>query len=120
MMLEGILYEVVSREEGSATVRLLPDSPVYAAHFPGYPITPGVTIVQMALELMGRKLSAAKDIKFVEPVLPSPSGTILRFTWTFPEPERADVNVYLEEETLCSKMVLSVAPAGREMETTES
>lgn len=106
MMLEGVLYEVVSREEGSAVVRLLPDSPVYAAHFPGYPITPGVTIVQMALELMGRTLSGAKDIKFVEPVLPSASGTLLRFSWTFPEPDKADVNVFLEDETLCSKMSL--------------
>ena len=106
MMLEGVLYEVVSREEGSAVVRLLPDSPVYVAHFPGYPITPGVTIVQMALELMERTLSGAKDIKFVEPVLPSPSGTLLRFTWTFPEPDKADVNVFLEDEILCSKMSL--------------
>lgn len=108
MMLEGVLYEVVSREEGSAAVRLLPDSAVYAAHFPGYPITPGVTIVQMALELMGRRLSGAKDIKFVEPVLPSASGTLLRFTWAFPDPERADVNVFLEDETLCGKMILYV------------
>lgn len=108
MMLEGVLYEVVSREEGSAVVRLLPDSPVYAAHFPGYPITPGVTIVQMVLDLMDRRLSGAKDIKFVEPVLPSASGMQLRFTWAFPEPERADVNVFLEDETLCGKMILYV------------
>ena len=106
MMLEGVLYEVVSREEGSAVVRLLPDSPVYAAHFPGYPITPGVTIVQMALDLMGRRLSGAKDIKFVEPILPSSAGTLLRFSWTFPEPDKVDVNVFLEDETLCSKMNL--------------
>lgn len=106
MMLEGVLYEVVSREEGSAVVRLLPDSPVYAAHFPGYPITPGVTIVQMALDLMDRRLSGAKDIKFVEPILPSSAGTLLRFSWTFPEPDKVDVNVFLEDETLCSKMNL--------------
>lgn len=106
MMLEGVLYEVVSREEGSAVVRLLPDSPVYAAHFPGYPITPGVTIVQMALDLMDRRLSGAKDIKFVEPVLPSSAGMLLRFSWTFPEPDKVDVNVFLEDETLCSKMSL--------------
>ena len=50
-MLEGVLYEVVSREEGSAVVRLLPDSPVYAAHFPGYPITPGI-FIQIILNLI--------------------------------------------------------------------
>ena len=108
MMLEGTLYQVVSREPSGAVVRLLADSPVYAAHFPGYPITPGVTIVQMALELMGRTLAGAKDIRFVVPVLPSAEGTLLRFAWTFPEPGRADVNVFLSGDTLCSKMSLSV------------
>lgn len=110
MMLEGVLYEVISREASAATVRLLPDSPIYAAHFPGYPITPGVTIVQMALELMDRKLSGAKDIKFVVPVLPSPAGTQLRFEWTFQEPDRADVTVFLDNETLCSRMSLLLLP----------
>ena len=118
MMLEGVLYEVVSREADAAVVRLLPESPVYAAHFPDYPITPGVTIVQMALELMGRQLTGAKDIRFVEPVLPA-ADTQLRFAWTFPEPGRADVNVFLNGETLCSKMVLGITLARREMETPE-
>lgn len=107
-MLEGTLYQVVSREPSGAVVRLLPGSPVYAAHFPGYPITPGVTIVQMALELMDRTLAGAKDIRFVVPVLPSTEGTLLRFAWTFPDPARADVNVFLNGDTLCSKMSLSL------------
>lgn len=106
MKLEGVLYQVVSREDSAAVVRLLPESPVYKAHFPGYPITPGVTIVQMALDLMDRRLSGAKDVRFVVPVLPSQAGTLLRFAWTFPEPGRADVNVFLEGDTLCSKMSL--------------
>ena len=107
-MLQGVLYQVVSADPAGAVVRLLPESPVYAAHFPGYPITPGVTIVQMALELMGRRLSGAKDIRFVVPVLPSSAGTLLRFAWTFPDPSRADVNVFLDGDVLCSKMSLVV------------
>lgn len=109
MMLEGVLYELLSREESAATVRLLPESLIYTAHFPGYPITPGVTIVQMALELMGRTLSGAKDIRFVVPVIPSSAGTQLRFCWEFPDPSRADVSVFLDGETLCSKMSLWLA-----------
>lgn len=107
-MLEGYLYQVVSKEEGSAVVRLLSDCPIYKAHFPTYPITPGVTLVQIALELIGKPLVSAKDIKFVEPVLPSPEGTQLRYEWTFKDNGRADVCLYLPDGTLSAKMVLGV------------
>ena len=106
MLLEGILYELVSREEGSATVRLLPESPIYKAHFPGYPITPGVTLVQMALDVMGVQMTGAKDIKFVVPVPPT-AGT-LRYVWTFKDASTADVQLFLADGTLCAKMTLSI------------
>ena len=107
-MLEGYLYETVSREEGCATVRLLSDCPIYKAHFPTFPITPGVTLVQIALELMGKSLVSAKDIKFVSPVLPSAGGTELRYEWTFKDQGRADVGVFLSDGTLSAKMILGV------------
>ena len=107
-MLEGFLYSVVSREEGCAVVRLLPESPIYAAHFPGFPVTPGVTLVQIALELMGRKLLSAKDIKFVVPVIPSEQGPELRYEWTISDSARADVSVFFLDGTLCAKMALGV------------
>ena len=107
-MLEGYLYQVVSKEEGCAVVRLLPECPIYKAHFPTYPITPGVTLVQIALELIGKPLVGAKDIKFVEPVLPGSDGTELRYEWTFKDNGRADVNVFLPDGTLSAKMVLGL------------
>jgi len=107
-MLEGYLYETVSREEGSAVVRLLADCPIYKAHFPTFPITPGVTLVQIALELMGKPLVSAKDIKFVEPVLPTAEGPELRYEWTFKDNGRADVSLFLPDGTLSAKMVLGV------------
>ena len=106
-MLEGFLYKVVEKGDGCALVELLPDSPIYAAHFPGFPVTPGVTLVQMGLELMGKKLLSAKDIKFVVPVLPSKEGTVLKYEWTVAE-DRADVTVFLSDGTLCAKMSLGV------------
>lgn len=107
-MLEGFLYRVLQKEEGSARVELLPESPIYAAHFPGFPVTPGVTLVQIALELMGKKLQSAKDIKFVVPVIPSQEGTVLRYEWAFADGGRADVSVFLQDGTLCAKMALGV------------
>ena len=104
-MLEGNLYTVLSRSEASARVRFLPESPIYAAHFPEYPITPGVCLVQMTLELMGCTLKGAKDIKFVMPVFPEAE---LRLEWSIQE-GRADVSLFLEPAgDLCAKMTLSV------------
>lgn len=108
MMLEGLLYKVLEKGEGCARIQLLPESPVYAAHFPGFPVTPGVTLVQMGLELMGNKLLSAKDIKFIVPVIPSSEGTVLRYEWSRPEDSRADVSVFLPDGTLCAKMSLGV------------
>lgn len=107
-MLEGILYNIVARGEGTAIVRLLPESPIYKAHFPGYPVTPGVTLVQMGLELMGRKLTAAKDIKFVVPVLPTADGPELRYVWSYRDDITADLSLFLADGTLCTKMTVSV------------
>ena len=123
-MLQGILYETFAVDTAGATVRLLPESPVYRGHFPGYPITPGVCLVEIALELMGEmadqvghderkvghdervKLVGAKNIKFTSPIIPS-EGTELRFNLGGEGSERT-VEI-LSGETLCAKMSLSVA-----------
>ena len=95
-MLQGILYETMAVDAAGATVRLLPESPVYQGHFPGYPITPGVCLVEIALELIAAmadqvghderkvghdekvRLVGAKNIKFTSPIIPT-EGTELRF-----------------------------------------
>lgn len=106
-MLEGVLYTVVSKEENSATVRLLPESPIYKAHFPEYPITPGVTLLQIALELMGKILVGAKEIKFVAPVLPG-DGTEIRFEWEFKDENTVSVSILSMDGTQYARMSLSV------------
>ena len=113
-MLRGTLYELVRADSLGATVRLLPESAVYRGHFPGYPITPGVCIVQIALELIGQlagydgkevRLVAAKNIKFTSPVFPG-DGAELRFNISG-EGESRTVEVY-HGEVLSAKMSLTV------------
>ena len=76
-MLKGELYEIINLTNGEAEVRILPSSAVYKAHFPGYPITPGVVIVKIAVELMSEicghsvDVISARNIKFISPVIPS-------------------------------------------------
>ena len=116
-MLQGILYETITVDAAGATVRLLPESPVYQGHFPGYPITPGVCLVEIALELIAKmadqvghdekvQLVGAKNIKFTSPIIPA-KGMELRFNLGGEGSERT-VEV-LSGETLCAKMSLSVA-----------
>ncbi len=67
-MLKGELYERIS----ASRIVLKEGSVIYRAHFPGYPITPGVCLLQIALELLDSplKLSSAKEIKFLSRVIP--------------------------------------------------
>ena len=123
-MLRGILYEILTVDPGGATIRLLPESPVYRGHFPGYSITPGVCLVQIALELIGEmadqvghdgkgghddgtvRLVGAKNIKFTSPVFPE-EGKELRFSLSG-EGGNWSVEVY-DGDVLSAKMSLTVA-----------
>ena len=116
-MLQGILYETIAVDAAGATVRLLPESPVYQGHFPGYPITPGVCLMEIALELIAEmagqvghddsvQLVGAKNIKFTSPIIPA-EGTELRFNLGGEGSERT-VEI-LSGDTLCAKMSLTVA-----------
>ena len=127
MSLKDSLYHIVSCESGKAIVRLDPSSPVYAAHFPGYPITPGVILIQIATELLSAgaaggsidgcadgcidgsadgllELSEAVNVKFVSPVIPG-EDTLLTYLFVPDGELRWKVNV-LCSETLCAKMTL--------------
>ena len=119
MSLKDSLYHIVSCESGKAIVRLDPSSPVYAAHFPGYPITPGVILIEIATELLSAgaaggsidgcadgllELSEAVNVKFVSPVIPG-EETLLTYLFAPDGEQRWKVNV-LCSETLCAKMTL--------------
>lgn len=56
MILENELYDIVSADTESRRFRiaLRPESVIYQAHFPGMPVTPGVCMIQAAVELASR------------------------------------------------------------------
>lgn len=114
-MLEGLLYKRLSLSgdlsAGKASIVLLDDSEIYKAHFPGFPVTPGVCIVGMAVELAsalsGRKLSLAeaKDIKFVTPIFPK-GETVVDYELALDgEVLKATASVGGE---LCAKMTITL------------
>ena len=81
MKLKNDFYQVKSYEikedELESIVSLNGNHPIFCAHFPGNPITPGVLLLHIASELLEEyickkmRLDTAVSIKFRKPVLPS-------------------------------------------------
>ena len=80
MKLIGSLCELINfevTENGiEASVRLNSIHPIFAAHFPGHPVTPGVIQMQLVAELVGHhvgksvsliELDSCKFIKVLDP-----------------------------------------------------
>lgn len=75
------LYTIVSREDNNGTptfrIHLNAESPIYADHFPGKPITPGACIIQTALELTEKitghtmEIREIKNVKFLHVLSPT-------------------------------------------------
>ena len=59
-----------------------PKHPIYKAHFPGSPITPGVCVIQEAGEMLEEKLNrrlylkTVKNVKFLSVIIPEESKII--------------------------------------------
>ncbi len=89
MRLLDSLYRIVSERQIDCgfeyTIQLNPEHFIYKAHFPGEPVTPGVCIMQSALELLERasgtvlSLKCAGNVKFLRIISPV-GNTILTFT----------------------------------------
>ncbi|MBR1498801.1 MAG: beta-hydroxyacyl-ACP dehydratase [Bacteroidaceae bacterium] len=115
MILQDNLFTILSHEAGQPAfqVQLHRDWPIYKAHFPGHPITPGVCIVQMVQELLqvhlGRKVSllGAKNVKYTSIVSPE---EVTDLTVTFPKIDpQPDASLKVQAQVsagdkLCTKL----------------
>ena len=80
-------YEIKSidiSEEGiKGVVSLNETHPIFSAHFPGNPITPGVLLLRIVTELLEKsidkrmQLNTAVNIKFKKPIHPSIEPTFM-------------------------------------------
>ena len=70
-----------------AVLRTNPEHPIYKAHFPGSPITPGVCVIQAAGELLENKLGyklylqSIKNVKFLMVIIPE-EGKKIRYSFS--------------------------------------
>jgi len=113
------LFIIQSTEETetgfTATLRCNPAHPVYQAHFPGNPITPGACLLKTAGEVLQRKtgrplyLKSSKNIKYLSLLIPEAEKEV-RFEFSkFTETEdsfKAQV-VIADETTVYTKMSLT-------------
>ncbi len=84
MSLSPSLYAVESRSaDGLAfRLRLNAASPIYAAHFPGEPVTPGAVLIKIAEELfgavLGRRVSTVgvRGVKFLAILSPETTPAV--------------------------------------------
>lgn len=112
-----IISESLSDVSNAYTIRLNADHFIYAAHFPGEPITPGVCILQTACELaqlaFGRKLSIVKvkNVKFLRIITPGENPVV---TYTISKMECDDAEARFQvtvshEDTVFAKLSLICA-----------
>ena len=70
------MFTVVGTDSDTIQIALNVNHPIYHAHFPGNPITPGVCMVQMVVELLEASLqrhlalSRIVNLKFISTISP--------------------------------------------------
>lgn len=105
-------------------LRFNPEHFIYAAHFPSEPVTPGVCILQLAVELLERHIGealemvSARNVKFLRTIIPSGAESLC-FSVTYAGGEGALVNgkvtvtggdvVYARISLICRKISNSCA-----------
>jgi 3-hydroxyacyl-[acyl-carrier-protein] dehydratase len=107
------LYNLVSLDKAdnkiSAAVRFNPSHEIFAGHFPGNPVLPGVCIVQITKELLELDqktdliMTEASSIKYISFIVPEKAGVVnFEIVQTGSEEGIAcNCNVYNAENVFC-------------------
>ena len=111
-----LIQSITDTNDGfEALVRCNPEHPVYKAHFPGNPITPGACLLQTAGALMQQKmgrplyLKSSKNIKYLSLLIPA-EGKEVKFGFshvTEGETECKAQVVIADQTTVYTKMSLT-------------
>lgn len=111
-MLKDNFYTIsdfnVEGESVSAKVELDANHDIFKGHFPSTPVTPGVCLSQMIVDVVGRAkesklfLKEGKQIKFLQPVVPSQGTSLLVEATLYPDKE--DVSATIKQsDVVCVK-----------------
>ena len=95
-------------DEIVAKVSFNANHPIYKAHFPGNPITPGVCLLQIVTEILEKQLeiSQIKNVKFFKPVGPQIIPSLI-FKKMIKNGNQLSINISIESsDTKLVKMSL--------------
>ncbi len=70
-MLIGSFCHIIQKDGLRFTIVLNAQHPIYKAHFPDMPITPGACLLQIAEELMQQRIVHIANLKFLQIVPPA-------------------------------------------------
>lgn len=112
----SIVSESITDNQSDFTIRLNGHHPIYSGHFPDDPITPGVCIIQMAVDLFSHgmqqeyHLLKAKNVKLIQIIRPKEHPEVhYRLTWEKTEDGPFAVKVLVDDGPVTfSKMSLQV------------
>lgn len=119
-MFKDELFTIISEErndnKADFTIRLNREHPIYSGHFPDNAITPGVCIVQMAVDLFSHlmqeeyRLLRAKNVKFLQIIRPDEHETVCyQLTWEALEDNAYAVKAVVNNgDTVFTKMSIQV------------
>jgi len=113
----SILTEDQTDQQADFTIRLNAGHPIYTGHFPEDPITPGVCIVQIAVDLFSHitkqtcHLVKAKNVKFLQIIRPAEHPEVrYHLSWELGEASVFAVKVIVDNDTTTfSKMSLQIS-----------
>ncbi len=77
-----IKHCVAGADELTALIMIRPDHPVFAGHFPGQPVVPGVCMIQIVKETLEQQwnkkllLQESSQIKFLQLLVPDASDEL--------------------------------------------
>lgn len=97
-------------------IRLNPEHPIFKGHFPGCPITPGVCVVQIAVDLFSYlfkqeyHLHKAKNIKFLNIIKPDETDKLCyQLSWKKQENNEYRLKAMVQgDEITYAKMDITV------------
>lgn len=77
-------YQIINQDISVITVRVSIDGDhsLYKGHFPGQPVTPGVVMIEILRQVLSASLdkklflTSAKEIKYLNPVIPNINNQI--------------------------------------------
>ncbi|MBP5388136.1 MAG: beta-hydroxyacyl-ACP dehydratase [Prevotella sp.] len=114
MRLLNDMFSVSQWSDDRIQIKMNAGHPIYQAHFPGNPITPGVCIVKLISELLGQmfnsdvSLTKIVNLKFIAPISPV-SYPAIDIVWTAVEKNAKEVKakgVIMSNDKMLTKFSL--------------